>query len=360
VVVTPRAAHRQAQKYSGVCLHAVHDVLHRVLFGNDAVLGVRPVVAIETGGHFLFQRRVGQHVAGNLIARELVERQIAVECVDHPVAPSPHHALAVELISVGIRVARCVQPAKGHSFAIARRCQQAVDNFFIRVRRMVFQEHIDFRGRGRQARQIERHAPNQRLPLRLGRRRQPFASQLLADENIDRRGLRGRNRRKEGPVLLPLRAFRHPLAQGRDFRGAQRQTGGRGRHPHRRLRCRGALDQAARLRVAFDDRATAAAQIRFRGLLAVQAKGNMFRSRVGAVADVAFVGKDRPDVAIELDRAGIQRRERQQREPVSHELIVAETRSSVPCSSSVKNGFVTSGITMPTTLVDPIFRLRAT
>ena len=104
MVVTARAARRQAQEYSRVGFHAVHDVLHRVLLRNDAVLGIGAMVAIESGRHFLLERRVGKHIAGNLIAREVIERKIAVEGVDHPVAPSPHHALAVELITVCVRV----------------------------------------------------------------------------------------------------------------------------------------------------------------------------------------------------------------------------------------------------------------
>ena len=55
----------------------------------------------------------GQQVAGDLLDGELVERHVAVEGVDHPVAPAPHRALAVALVAVGVGVAGGVEPAAG-------------------------------------------------------------------------------------------------------------------------------------------------------------------------------------------------------------------------------------------------------
>ncbi len=76
----------------------------------------------------------GQQVAGELLDREPVERQVAVVRVDHPVAPALHDARAVGLIAVGVGVPRGVEPAGRHPLAEARRAQQAVDHFLVGVR----------------------------------------------------------------------------------------------------------------------------------------------------------------------------------------------------------------------------------
>ena len=68
---------------------------------------------------------VGQQVAGELLDRELVERHVAVEGVDHPVAPPPHVALAVGLVAVGVGIAGRVEPAGRHPLAVARRSAAA-------------------------------------------------------------------------------------------------------------------------------------------------------------------------------------------------------------------------------------------
>ena len=74
MVVAAGAAHRQAEPDGGRGLHAVDDGLDAPLFGNDAALGVDAVVAVEAGGDLLVEGGVGQHVAGDLLDRELGRR----------------------------------------------------------------------------------------------------------------------------------------------------------------------------------------------------------------------------------------------------------------------------------------------
>ena len=79
-------------------------------------------------------RRARQHVAGDLLDRELVERQVAVERVDHPVAILPDAAPVVFLVSVRVGVAREIQPRPRPPFAVVRRGQQPIDDPVVRVR----------------------------------------------------------------------------------------------------------------------------------------------------------------------------------------------------------------------------------
>ena len=221
VIVAARAAHGEAQEDGARGFDAVHDVLDRIFFRHDAVLGVAAMVAVETRGDLLVHRRVRQHVPGNLFHREPVERQIPVKRVDHPVAPSPHHALAVKLVAVGVGVARRIQPARRHPFATARRGQETIDGLFVSAGRVVVQKGIDFGGGRRQPGEIKR-------------------DQTVEDEIVngipwpggvfdcrERRPL-GRNKR---PVLLPLGSLGDPETQRLNLRLGQLQAGPGRRHP---------------------------------------------------------------------------------------------------------------------------------
>ena len=143
------------------------------------------MVAVEAGGDLLVERRVRQQVAGELLDRELVERHVAVEGVDHPVAPAPHRPVAVALVAVGVGVAGARRASGRHALAVARRGEQAIDHLLVGVRRLVREEGIDLRGRRRQAGQVERDAADQRRPVGLGRRRQPFLFEAGQDEGVD-------------------------------------------------------------------------------------------------------------------------------------------------------------------------------
>ena len=79
----------------------------------------------------LVERRFGQQVAGQLLDRELVERQVAVERVDDPVAVGPHLAVVVEVDAVRVGVAGRVEPVAAAMLAPVRRRQQLVDELLV-------------------------------------------------------------------------------------------------------------------------------------------------------------------------------------------------------------------------------------
>ena len=120
VAVAAGASSSQAEPDGGRGIDAIDDVFDGEFFGDDAPLGVAAMVAIEAGSDVLFPRGVRQHVAGDLLDGEAIERYVAVKGVDHPVAPAPHDAFAVVLVAVGVGVAGAVEPALSHAFAIAR------------------------------------------------------------------------------------------------------------------------------------------------------------------------------------------------------------------------------------------------
>ena len=126
VIVAAGAADRQPQPDRGRRVEPVDRVLDQELFGNDARLRelarwlrLKPVAMSWSSVG------VGEQVAGQLLDRELVERHVAVEGVDHPIAPAPHVPLLVALVAVGVGIAGRIEPVGRHALAIARRRRAA-------------------------------------------------------------------------------------------------------------------------------------------------------------------------------------------------------------------------------------------
>ncbi len=134
VRMAPRAAHRQPHERARRGLDPIHHVFDLILLGDRAAFEVDHVIAVEPRGDLLLARRTGQQISRDLLDDERIEGEIPVERANHPVAPRPHAAQAVDVIAVGVGVARRIQPRHGHALAVARRSQQLVDPSFVRVR----------------------------------------------------------------------------------------------------------------------------------------------------------------------------------------------------------------------------------
>ena len=75
-----------------------------------APLGAHQIEPIETGGDLLLPRGLGEQIAGNLLARELVERHVAGEGPDHPVAVGPHRDFLIAVIADAVAIAHKIEP----------------------------------------------------------------------------------------------------------------------------------------------------------------------------------------------------------------------------------------------------------
>ena len=318
VIVAAGAAQRQAEPDRRRRLHPVDRVLDEELVDDDAAFAVLAVVAVEGGGDALLARCAGQHVAGKLLDRELVERHVRVVGVDHPVAPAPHRPLAVGLVAVRVRVAGGVEPLHRHPLAVARRAEQPVDGLLVGVRGVVVEERGQLARGRRQPRQVQRRPPQQRRPVGLRGRRQALAFEPREDEAVDgvadpvpvadgrrRRALR----RHERPVRLPLGALVDPEADGLDL--VVRERVGAARHPFRRVDGRDAVQEQAPVRVAgHHDRPAEPRAVGQRPVLDVEPQAALPASLVRPVATEAVAGQDRPHLASEVDHALGRRRGR--------------------------------------------------
>ena len=144
------------------------------------------MIAVETGGNLLLERAAGRvEITSQLLDRELIERQIRVQGPNHPIPPRPHRAVRVALIAIAIGKSRRIEPLQGHSFAVTRRCQQAVHRPFVGVGRIVSQERLRFDRRGRQPGKIEGNPPQQQRFSRRGRWLEPGTLQPTEHKKVD-------------------------------------------------------------------------------------------------------------------------------------------------------------------------------
>ena len=123
VIVALGAFHRQSHPDHGSRFDTVDDVFNAKLLGDRPALVCRSVVAVESGREVVFDCFLGQQVAGKLLDRELVKRQIAVVGIDHPISPAPHVSRSVRMEHTGVTVSSHVHPIDGHPLAEVRRCK---------------------------------------------------------------------------------------------------------------------------------------------------------------------------------------------------------------------------------------------
>ena len=98
-----------------------------------------------------------------------------------------------------------------------------------------------------------------------------------------------------------MRSFGHPAFEEGDFLGVELLARVDRRHANRIIFRRDTLDQLAGFELAGDNRESPP-QIRFGAFFIVQTKIAQPLRLVGPMAGVALVGKDGPDVAVEIDR----------------------------------------------------------
>ena len=136
---------RPSQVVPVVVMRSIEE-MEAVFERIDAALFVEHRVAMEAGGDLLALRGVGEHVAGELLDGELVERHVGVERVDHPIAVRPDRARAVLLVAVGVGVAGQIEPAARPALAVVRAGEQLIDELLVSIGRSVVDESIGLLG----------------------------------------------------------------------------------------------------------------------------------------------------------------------------------------------------------------------
>ena len=90
MVVALRTTDGLAQPHGAHVAHAVGQHPGFIVLGLRAAFLGGKQEAVVGGGDFLFERAVGEQVAGQLLARELVEGFVVVEGFDDVIAIRPN------------------------------------------------------------------------------------------------------------------------------------------------------------------------------------------------------------------------------------------------------------------------------
>ena len=308
VVVAARAVEGLREPRGGDGLDAIGGGLGEKLFGDHAALLVEDVVSVEAGRDFLLERGVGQQVAGELLDGELIERFVVVKRPDHPVAPRVHLAVAVHLVSVGVGVARGVEPVGGHAFAVMggrkKRRELGVQSGQT--------ESSDGLWGWRQSGEVEAHAAEEGCGIGGWRGGEAFALEAGEDKAVDgiadpafvfHGGWGNGAERLVGPVTLVARALGDPAAEGFLLLGGNSLVGLGGRHEFVVVHTR---EAEPRLRLIGAARHEGAKAFALSGgaLVGVKAAMALTVGGVGAVALKAVVRENRADVAVKSQWLG--------------------------------------------------------
>ena len=289
--------------------HGMEAKLERI----DPALFVEHRVAVKSRGHDLIARRVGQHVARQLLDRKLVERQIAIQRRDHPVAIGPDDARFVFLVAIGVGIAGEVQPATCPAFSIVRRGQQPIDESLVSVRRRVVHEGVDLGNRRRQANEVQRQSADQRLATRFGARDESLGFQSGQNEAINRIpdplfALHDRQRailrRDQRPMRLVVGPCGDPSFQNQLVTLAERQLRFGRRHHLARIGGLNPRDQFARLGMTGNNRHLPRPCRADGSIPNIQPQTAAQGFVVGTMTLVAVLRQDRPHVASECDFYG--------------------------------------------------------
>ena len=307
VVVTLRAAQRESQKNRARRIHAVKHVVDSRLFLITPALAVVHVVAVKTRRQNLLGCRAGQQIARELLDRKFIERFVLIETVNHPVSPRPVGTSGVCLEAVRVAVPSPVEPPHRHPLAEMRRCQQLIDQAIPVLRRWRLRKTLHQIRLGRQAGQVERKPPNQRMSRGLIRQFKLRLGQSLLDKEIDRVRAVDRNRRSfrfhERPVLAPRSTLSNPFCQDFDRLPVQRLLVRiSGRHDQVGIGRGHAFQEGTFFRLARNNHCIAAS-IFGGGLALVQPQLTFSRALIKPVTGETVVRNDRSDVTIEIDVA---------------------------------------------------------
>ena len=312
MVVAAGAPHGQAHPDRRRGVDPVDHVLQLVLLGNGAALEIDHVVAVESGGQLLTDRRAGEKVARQLLDGELVEGLVPIEGIDDPVPPEPHVPMAVDVVAVGVGIAAGVEPLQGHPLAVVPGGEEPFHHSFIGPGAPVRQEGVYLFRRGGQSGQVQGQSTDQGDGVGFGRRSKPLAFEAGQDESVD--GVadpgdavhlgEGRPARfDEGPMVLGLGAFGDPAPDEVDLILVQLPVESGWRHPRRLVLRRYSLVQAARFRVSRSDDLVAV-PILEQSLLRVQVQTRLPHLFVRAVTGETVVREDGAYLAAVVYGAG--------------------------------------------------------
>ena len=302
VVVAFGTAGCESQPNGAGGADTVGVIFRLILLGLRTTLARGAIEPVVGGRHLFPKAGIGEKVAREVLVGELVEGFVFVERPDDVVAVGRHTLRLIAVVAERVAIANQVEPPRGESFGVADGFQDlgnSVGNCGDVLRRR------------RKTGEIEAQPPGQRDRISSRTRREAFLLQSRQHKRIDRilhpvRVLHRRHldqlQRFEGPMLLVFGSLGDPSLEEILLSGRQLLVGVWRRHQVVFVCRENPVDQGTGVRFAGDKRLH-----RQRFLANVETQICLPMFGVGTVAVEAVVGKDRPDVAIELHRVSRRR-----------------------------------------------------
>src|SRR5207245_3526080 len=166
------AADGEAEPDGAGGLDAIENRLDAELLGIDAAFLVGEGLARKGGGELVIVSDIRKQIFGELFDRKLIERKIAVDGVDDPVAIFPGvEALGIFFITVRVGVAGLVEPVAAEALAEMGVGEEAVDQLCVGAIRWIGGETIGFIKRRRETNKIVIEALDEGVRIRSEERR---------------------------------------------------------------------------------------------------------------------------------------------------------------------------------------------
>ncbi len=290
-------------------MHPVGHVLDAEFFRHASPFDFLRVQTVEAGGEDLVPGGVGNEVSGDLLGDEVVVGLVLAEGLNDPIPPGPDVSVAVDLIPVGIGIARHVEPLRSHSFGVLIGIHQAVDDFPIGIFGSVGHEGIDLIDERGETRKVEGRPAQPADFVSLGAWLERGTVKGMGDEVVDfivrarvlgLGNFNGLWEKPERPMAIVFPAFFDPLVEQILLLLRKRKLGFRRGHqllglvgPNAPVNLR--ILQASR-------RQPDHALMVFRCLFErIQAKVRFLILRIRAMTLEALVRQDRPDLAVEIN-----------------------------------------------------------
>ena len=143
MIMTLRTFHGQPHEDRGYRVDLIDVISHAIFLGDRSALVRVHAVAQKPRSNALLLGSARQQITSDLFDRELVEALVGEESMNYPVAPDPHVTMVIDRVTVGIRIARAVEPIDRKPFSSRGRRKQPLNHSLVRIRFLISQESIN-------------------------------------------------------------------------------------------------------------------------------------------------------------------------------------------------------------------------
>ncbi len=131
MIVANSAAYREAHERSAIGFGAFARHVHAQFFGDGAPFVAADAEPHVSAGDERIEIPGGQQIAGNLLHGELVKTLVVVEGANQVIAIRPDVAAVVVMQTIGVGVARAIEPVAGSVFTKGRPSEQVVHQVLV-------------------------------------------------------------------------------------------------------------------------------------------------------------------------------------------------------------------------------------